>query len=198
VPEPERLAERAASELGVHVLEQTDRFVLVGWDGKRGKLTFFGAEGPREAGALDRVVVSAPGGEQGRFELDDGLVIEVRPGSDGDLLGVVLRSRDPRAAQEGWQRLGLAPADGRGAGVTVGDALIELVGDAPEQPVGSPVLNHLGVLVESASDELAELRAREILIADVVDAPNTLAVFVEGPDGVKLEYVEHKQSFALA
>ena len=31
----------------------------------------------------------------------------------------------------------------------------------------------------------------------VVDAPNTLAVFVRGPDGAKVEYVEHKPSFAL-
>ena len=29
------------------------------------------------------------------------------------------------------------------------------------------------------------------------DAANTYAVFVNGPDGVKLEYVEHKPSFSL-
>jgi hypothetical protein len=31
-----------------------------------------------------------------------------------------------------------------------------------------------------------------------VDAANTYAVFVWGPDGIKLEYVEHKASFSLA
>jgi hypothetical protein len=31
----------------------------------------------------------------------------------------------------------------------------------------------------------------------VVDAPNTLALFVYGPDRVRLEYVEHKASFSL-
>jgi hypothetical protein len=31
----------------------------------------------------------------------------------------------------------------------------------------------------------------------VVDAENTRAVFVWGPDRVKLEYVEHKPSFSL-
>ena len=34
-------------------------------------------------------------------------------------------------------------------------------------------------------------------VADVVDAANTYAVFVVGPEGVKLEYVEHKPSFSL-
>ena len=34
-------------------------------------------------------------------------------------------------------------------------------------------------------------------IADIVDAANTYAVFVWGPDGIKLEYVEHKPTFSL-
>ena len=32
---------------------------------------------------------------------------------------------------------------------------------------------------------------------DVVDAANTLAVFLRGPDRIRLEYVEHKPEFAL-
>ena len=31
----------------------------------------------------------------------------------------------------------------------------------------------------------------------MVDAANTYAVFVYGPDRIKLEYVEHKPSFSL-
>lgn len=31
-----------------------------------------------------------------------------------------------------------------------------------------------------------------------VDAENILAVFVDGPDGVEVEYMEHRPSFALA
>ncbi len=34
-------------------------------------------------------------------------------------------------------------------------------------------------------------------VADVVDAPNTYAVFVWGPERVKIEYVEHKPTFSL-
>ena len=37
----------------------------------------------------------------------------------------------------------------------------------------------------------------EKVIDQFVDAANTLAVFVWGPDGIKLEYVEHKPSFSL-
>jgi hypothetical protein len=34
-------------------------------------------------------------------------------------------------------------------------------------------------------------------VAEVKDAANTLAVFVWGPDRIKVEYVEHKPSFSL-
>ena len=36
----------------MHVIERTDAFTLVGADARRGKLTLFDAEGPRDPGAL--------------------------------------------------------------------------------------------------------------------------------------------------
>ena len=36
-----------------------------------------------------------------------------------------------------------------------------------------------------------------IEIDNVVDAPNTYAVFAWGPERVRVEYVEHKPEFAL-
>ena len=60
-----------------------------------------------------------------------------------------------------------------------------------------PLLNHLGVLVESADDGRRRAEAAGVEVADVVDAPNTYAVFVWGPERVKLEYVEHKPGFSL-
>ena len=39
----------------MHVIERTDKFTLVGADAKRGKLTLFEAEGPRERGPLERI-----------------------------------------------------------------------------------------------------------------------------------------------
>jgi hypothetical protein len=51
--------------------------------------------------------------------------------------------------------------------------------------------------VESADEHIKEAERRGLEIADVVDAANTYAVFVWGPDRIKLEYVEHKPSFSL-
>ena len=36
----------------------------------------------------------------------------------------------------------------------------------------------------------------EAHILEVVDAENSRAVFVQGPDEVKVEFIEHKPSFA--
>ena len=107
-----------------------------------------------------------------------------------DLDHVTLLSPDPEATARGWLKYGFTPAGP--ARVEVGGAFLDLVeGDAgdPERPL----LNHLGVLV----DEAAPAQELGVEVADVVDAPNTFAVFVWGPDRVKLEYVEHKASFSL-
>jgi hypothetical protein len=60
-----------------------------------------------------------------------------------------------------------------------------------------PLLNHLAVLVDSADQHLNEAKEIGVEVADFVDAPNTLAVFLWGPERVKIEYVEHKPSFSL-
>jgi hypothetical protein len=78
----------------------------------------------------------------------------------------------------------------------VADAYVEL--ERGEVEVSErPLLNHLGLKVDSADEHIKEAERRGLEIADVVDAPNTYAVFVWGPDGIKLEYVEHKPSFSL-
>jgi hypothetical protein len=57
--------------------------------------------------------------------------------------------------------------------------------------------NHIALLVDSGDDQLDEARRRGLDVAEVRDAPNTYAVFLWGPDRIKLEYVEHKPGFAL-
>jgi len=57
VADRDTIADFATSYLGMHVIERTDRFTLVGSDARRGKLTFFDAEGPRERGALKHVAL---------------------------------------------------------------------------------------------------------------------------------------------
>jgi len=195
VTERDAIADFAAAQLGMHVIERTDRFTLVGADARRGKLTLFEAEGPRERGALERIglrVTALPDGER-TFELADGLTLTLVEGETDvqyDLDHVALRSADPEAAAREWLRYGFREAGPRR--VAVGGAYLELL---PGEPVQTerPLLNHLGVLV----DEAAPAQNGEFEVADVVDGANTFAVFVWGPDGVKLEYVEHKPSFSL-
>ena len=59
-----------------------------------------------------------------------------------------------------------------------------------------PLLNHVAVLVDEVDPVIAEAEKRDI-VDNVVDAANTRAVFVWGPERVRIEYVEHKPGFAL-
>jgi catechol 2,3-dioxygenase-like lactoylglutathione lyase family enzyme len=199
----DRIADFAARHLGMHLIERTDRFTLIGSDARRGKLTLFEAEGPRERGALVEVGLRVsdlgtaraqlPDGTPEVFDAGDGLMltlVEAETEVDYDLDHVTLLSSEPDAAAREWFRLGFEPA-GPGR-VAVGGAFLELRAGEAGEPA-RPLLNHLGVLV----DDAAPAKNLGVEIADVVDAPNTFAVFVWGPDRVKLEYVEHKASFSL-
>ena len=47
------------------------------------------------------------------------------------------------------------------------------------------------------ANDRKEAEERGLEVQDFVDGPNTLAVFVRGPEGVSVEYVEHKSTFSL-
>jgi catechol 2,3-dioxygenase-like lactoylglutathione lyase family enzyme len=193
------MTEVAVERLGVRVIEQTDRFTLLGADARRGKLTLFDAEGPRERGPLARIGlrVSSLDGRDATVDLGEGLeivLVEADTDADLDLDHVALVSGDPVAAAEQWRALGFAPAgDGR---LEVGGAYLELLAGDPGDPE-RPLLNHIGVLVDSVEEHRSDAEDLGIEIDDLVDAPNTIALFVWGPDRVKLEYIEHKPSFSL-
>ena len=193
------MAERAVERLGVRVIEDTDRFTLLGADARRGKLTLFDAEGPRQRGALGRIGlrVSTLNGRPANVDLGEGLevvLVEAETDAELDLDHIALVSADPAAAAEQWQALGFAAAgEGR---VEVGGAYLELVAGDPGDPE-RPLLNHIGVLVDSVEEHRVDAEDLGIEIDDLVDAPNTIALFVWGPDRVKLEYIEHKPSFSL-
>jgi catechol 2,3-dioxygenase-like lactoylglutathione lyase family enzyme len=199
VADRRRLTEAAVERLGVRVIEQTDRFTLLGADARRGKLTLFDAEGPRERGALARIGlrVSSLKGRDATVDLGEGIeivLVEAETDSDLDLDHIALASADPLAAAEQWQALGFARVgDGR---LEVGGAYLELVPGDPGTPE-RPLLNHIGVLVDSVEEHRADAEDLGVEIDDLVDAPNTIALFIWGPDRVKLEYIEHKPSFSL-
>ena len=213
----DRVADFVTSHLGMHVIEQTDRFTLVGADALRGKLTLFEAEGPREQGALKHVALrvsdldaaleKVPGHverDNGRalFDVSEGLrlaLVETPTETEYDLDHVALFSADPERTAKRYRDYGFqaaAPGPGGVPRVEVSGAYVEFYEGDPGDPE-RPLLNHLAVLVDSAENHRAEAEDRDIEVQDFVDAPNTLAVFVWLPERVRLEYVEHKPTFAL-
>jgi catechol 2,3-dioxygenase-like lactoylglutathione lyase family enzyme len=111
---------------------------------------------------------------------------------------VALYTRDPERAADEYTKLGFERVEPSAAGsprVEVGGAHVEFHHGDPGEPE-KPLLNHLAVLVDSADEHTAEAEDMGI-VESVVDAANTRAVFVWGPDKVRVEYVEHKPTFSL-
>src|SRR5918999_4754507 len=105
------LASFLCDHLGMHEIERTDRFTLVGSDARRGKLTLFAAEGPREPGVLERVVLRVADLDQALARL---------PGD------VAVGRSDGLAAFDGPEGLGLG--------------LVEAAGDGPDYDIDHVVL----------------------------------------------------------
>jgi catechol 2,3-dioxygenase-like lactoylglutathione lyase family enzyme len=197
---------------GLHEIERTDDFTLLGGDAREGKLTLFDADPPRERGALERVVLRVPdlagslarlralgtaceqtdSGDV-RFDTPSGIPVALVEGAGVvDLAGVEIVMADPDAAARRLYQLGFEP--GSKGPVSGGRYVVLRHGHAETQ---QPLLNHLALLVDSAAETQAEARERGLEIEKVVDAANTTAVFVWAPEGLLLEYVEHKPSFSL-
>jgi len=198
--------------LGMHEIDNTDTFTLVGVDAKEGKLTLFDADGPREPGVLSRVVLRVADLESALERLPDDVAVDREDGlasfdapgglrvglvqEDGleyDLDHVVLRVPEPERTAEGLSVLGFERNNGH---LSVADRHLRFEavdGGTPERPL----LNHLALLVDSVDEVKAEAERQGIEIVKVVDAANAVAVFVQGPDGIQVEYVEHKPGFSL-
>ena len=119
---------------------------------------------------------------------------------DYDFDHVALLSGAPEETALAYQTLGFRPAAAGADGaprVEAGGAFVEFH-PGQVQEVERPLLNHLAVLVDSTEEHIREANELGLEIADVVDAANTYALFVWGPERVKIEYVEHKASFSLA
>ena len=212
VDERDAIARFCVEHLGMHVIEETDTFTLVGVDAKLGKLTLFDAEGPRERGSLERIalrvgsldaavstlpqtasvrredgcaLLEAPGGVP--------IALVERGGTEFDLDHVVLRLPDREGAVGELVGMGF---ERRNGGLAVADRELRIV-DGGEPDGERPLLNHIAVLVDSAVEVQRDAERRGVEIDDFKDAANTLAVFLRGPAGVRIEYVEHKPGFAL-
>jgi catechol 2,3-dioxygenase-like lactoylglutathione lyase family enzyme len=195
VDDRDAVADFVAERLGMHVIERTDAFTLVGADARRGKLTLFAAEGPREQGVLSEIAIRVPAGAHGLPAAPAGvpLIAVETPGEPYDIDHVTFRVPDPESAFSELATLGFEDEGGR---LRAGGAYVDLERGEPAE-TERPILNHLGLLVDSTEDHIAEARRRGLDIDNIVDAANTYALFVWGPSGIKLEYVEHKPTFSL-
>ena len=201
VADRDTLADFVCAHLGMHVIERTDDFTLVGADARRGKLTLFAAEGPRDPGALVRVVLRVG-------DLEQALAGCRRPRGRPAGDGARDASRRPRAWGSGWSaapdtdldydidhvvlaraRPGGERREARDARVRAGAATgcrwatsgcASSAGDGRD--VERPLLNHIALLVDSGDDQLEEAERRGLDVAEVRDAANTFAVFLWGPD----------------
>src|SRR6478609_1477025 len=123
VADRDPVADFVTAHLGMHVIDRTETFTLVGSNARRGKLTLFAAEGPRERGALEHVALRVndlrtalgqlpeglaldqPRPGEAYFDVSEGLrlgLVEAQTDVEYDLDHVALRSADPEAALEGW------------------------------------------------------------------------------------------------
>ena len=200
----------------MHVIERTDDFTLVGADARRGKLTLFAAEGPREPGALVRVVLrvrdldagarAAPGDLEvarprdglATFEAPEGLGLGLVSVPDADLDydidHVVLRVPDParsaRAVRDARVR-----ARRRAACRWATSGWCS--SPATARAVERPLLNHIALLVDSGQEQLEEARAARARRRRGARRRQHVRRLRLGPDRIKLEYVEHKPGFSL-
>jgi catechol 2,3-dioxygenase-like lactoylglutathione lyase family enzyme len=204
------------NNLGFHVVDHTERYTLVGAGGRLGKLTLFDApQGTTpSAGEIERITIRVadpeaaaarlPAGAESSdggysFTGPEGLPLALVPGegefADYDLDGFVLRSGSPEESARTFVEMGFAPGDDATT-VKAGEYSLRLTGSAPDAN-GGGMLFHVGCLVDSAEDHRKEAEKQGLEVQDFVDGPNTLAVFVRGPEGVSVEYVEHKSTFSL-
>lgn len=211
-------ADFLTSYLGLHVVDRTDRYTLVGAGGRLGKLTLFDTpEGSEPTpGVIDRINVRVADPEPAAAQLPEGTEVESRDGgyffagpeglplafvagkgdfTDYDLDGLVLRSGDPEGSANAFVEMGFARGDDATT-VNAGEYRLRLVPGTPGEASQS-MLFHLGCLVDSAEDHRRQAEERGLEIQDFVEGPNTLAVFVRGPEDVSVEYVEHKPTFSL-
>jgi catechol 2,3-dioxygenase-like lactoylglutathione lyase family enzyme len=207
VAEREPIVRFLEQALSMHVIAHEDNFTLVGTNARRGKLTLFDADGPREQGALKHVglrvsdVAAAraalPEGAPEVFDAGEGVrltLVEAPTDVEYDLDHVALWSADPAATAAAYERYGFERAGE--TRVSVGGAFVEFHQGSPGEPE-RPLLNHLALLVDSADDVIADATELGIEIESVVDAANTYAAFLWGPERVRIEYVEHKPTFSL-
>ena len=148
VVDRDALVDFVTTHVGMHVIDRTDRFTLVGSDARHGKLTFFEADGPRDQGALkhvalrvsdlDEALAALPGDAQvervdnaAYFDVAEDVrlgLVEAPTDVEYDLDHAALFATDPAGAARAYHELGFNEAEPGKSGaprVEVGGAFVE-------------------------------------------------------------------------
>ncbi len=201
VSDAQRVAAALLARLPLRILEESDEFVLVGRRPDLGKLTLVEAPSTGDPGELVHIAMGVPCAmASSSVDLAGELTLELVPGPrDGevDIDHVALRVPDPAASIRGWRELGFERMERVGPieRVRLGSSFVELHPGAHAE-TEHPLLNHVGLLVDSADRAQAFAAETGLDVQRFVEAENSRAVFLTGPDGVEVELIEHLPSFA--
>lgn len=204
-------AAELVERLDVHVIEQTDRFTLLGANAEDGKITLLDPVDDREPTAnriVSLVLAEAPGADAPPpLVMTGGLVLtfvsidRLGPEWQGTarhaLVGVTIRASDPVEAARQLDDAHALHATSTSAelavievGSTRAGGRLTLSREEWEHDDRPSMLDHVGVRVVDAAQvrTLHEASGREI--ARWVDAEHSRAVFIDGPESLLIEYVE--------
>lgn len=207
VSERDAIAAFLERHVGLRTIDRQASFTLLGVDARRFKLTLFDAEGPREPGLFGHVALRVSDLAAARaalppeaaeiFDAGEGVritLVEAETDVEYDLDHVALGSARPEATAAAYEYYGFHRSGP--ARVALGGAWIEFHATHPS-PSDRPLLNHLAVLVDSVETHIAAAIEVGIDVESTIDAENTYVAFLAGPEGVRIEYVEHKPTFSL-
>lgn len=209
VADPDAMCAFLCGHVGMRELSRTQDGVVVGAGDGAASLALVAAGGPRDAGALGRIILRTPdvdgavaalpagvavdgdGFERADFEGPEGLALGFTlvagGGIDHDIDHVVLNVTDPEQTRVGLAELGCVP---RGQSLHLADKHITLH-ESPA-PTPRPLLHHLAVRVDRVKDVEALALERGLQI-DGHAGEGRFAITLPGPEQVRLRFVQAAQ-----
>jgi catechol 2,3-dioxygenase-like lactoylglutathione lyase family enzyme len=205
--DPEAMAAFLCEHVGMQELARGDGAIVVGAAGERGaRLELLQADGPREPGALARLVLrvsdlrraaaALPEGtevddddpEFVRFTAPEGLRIDfswmIAGIVDYDLDDVVLHVSDSEDVRVALSEVGCVP---RGDALHIGDKGITL--EELSRPTDRPMLDHIAVRVNSIEAVETQARARGLEVHEQ-SGGDAFSIVIPGPERLRLDFVE--------
>ena len=204
--DPEAMAAYLCEHVGMQVRARRDAAIVVGPTGGGAHLELLQADGPREPGALARLVlrvsdlrravaalppdteVDDSDPEVVRFTAPEELRIDltwmIAGISDSDLDDVVLHVADSEDVRVALSEVGCVP---RGDALHIGDKGISL--EELSRPTDRPLLDHIAVRVNSIEAVETQARARGLQVHEQ-SGGDAFSIVIPGPERLRLDFVE--------